>query len=273
MHLRLSGYGGTGVSREAVRKRSPIAPYLKAQRASRYEAGQVEDPVIGGRDASATQDKALDLTIKQGNKKFAHMRAFLTGVSCVGKTTIGAKLVALLGYSFFDLGDEIERFFGISFERLQNKFLTMHSYREEASKVLIHILTGADNEDSIIALPPSGLMGSFWRVVKKDKGTVIVLTDEPENILQRITFYDIDSRPIHKHLTEKEKKPESIIFALKTLLSVCQLPSYCRPLSRSTLPRYIGGIPPAKGYSDQLSQDPLKMFSLPDTWSSGQHHQ
>jgi shikimate kinase len=134
------------------------------------------------------------------------MRVFLTGVSCIGKTTIGAKLAALLGYSFSDLDEEIERLFGTSIERLQNRFLTMHSYREEASKVLIQIVTGANTEDSIIALPPSGLMGGFWRVVKKAKGTVIVLTDDPENILQRIIFYDIDSRPIHKHLTEKEKR-------------------------------------------------------------------
>ena len=78
------------------------------------------------------------------------MRVFLTGVSCVGKTTIGAKLAALLGYSFFDLDDEIERFFGTSIERLQNRFLTMHSYREEASKALIHILSQADSEYSVI---------------------------------------------------------------------------------------------------------------------------
>jgi shikimate kinase len=31
------------------------------------------------------------------------MRIFLTGVSCVGKTTIGAKLAGLLGIAFFDL--------------------------------------------------------------------------------------------------------------------------------------------------------------------------
>ena len=29
----------------------------------------------------------------------------------------------------------------------------------------------------------------------------------PENILKRITFYDIDSHPIEKQLTEKEKLP------------------------------------------------------------------
>lgn len=133
------------------------------------------------------------------------MRVFLTGVSCVGKTTIGARLAALLGHSFFDLGEEIERFFGTSIERLQNRFLTMHSYREEASKALKHIVT-ENAENSVIALPPSGLMGAYWRVIKKVRGTVIVLTDEPENILQRITFYDIDSRPINRHLTERDKR-------------------------------------------------------------------
>ena len=33
----------------------------------------------------------------------------------------------------------------------------------------------------------------------------IALQDTPNNILRRITFYDIDSRPIVKELTEAEK--------------------------------------------------------------------
>jgi shikimate kinase len=57
----------------------------------------------------------------------------------------------------------------------------------------------------VIALPPSGLMGSYLRVVKKAGGLTVVLIDKPENILNRITFYDIDSRPVEKQLTEKEK--------------------------------------------------------------------
>jgi len=134
------------------------------------------------------------------------MRIFLTGVSCVGKSTIGEKAAELLGYYFFDLDEEIEKFFGISIERLQNKFLTIHSYRDEAAKALVHILNRPESKDSVIALPPSGLMGGFWRVVKKTEGAIIVLTDKPENILGRITFYDIDSIPIKKKLTEKEKR-------------------------------------------------------------------
>lgn len=33
-----------------------------------------------------------------------------------------------------------------------------------------------------------------------------MITDKPENILDRIRFYDIESRPIEKKLTPKEKK-------------------------------------------------------------------
>jgi shikimate kinase len=134
------------------------------------------------------------------------MRIFITGVSCVGKTTIGSIVASRAGYCFFDLDEEIERFFGISVERLQKRFLTIHSFRNESAKALVHVLTHPDSRDCVIALPPSGLMGGYLRVLKKAGGTTVVLTDKPENILNRITFYDIDSRLIEKQLTEKEKR-------------------------------------------------------------------
>ena len=133
------------------------------------------------------------------------MRIFLTGVSCVGKTTIGKKLATLLCCSFFDLDAEIESFFSMPVERLQDKFLTMYSFRKETSKALKQLLNQEDSQDSVIVLPPSGLVDNYWRVVKQSKGTIVVLTDDAANILQRITFYDRDSKPIEKLLTEKEK--------------------------------------------------------------------
>ncbi|MCK4393760.1 hypothetical protein KAX17_12725 [Candidatus Bipolaricaulota bacterium] len=134
------------------------------------------------------------------------MRVFLIGVSCVGKTTIGVSLAELLGCQFFDLDKEIERFFGTSIKRLQDRFLTMHSFRNEAAKALVHLLNRPESRDCVIALPPSGLMGGYLRVVKKTGGITVVLNDKPENILERITFYDEDSRPIEKKLTAEEKR-------------------------------------------------------------------
>ena len=138
-------------------------------------------------------------------RKTLRMKIFLIGVNCIGTTTIGAKLAVLLDYPFFDLDEEIETFFGTSIERLQNQFLTIYSFRKEASKALKHLLSRRVSKDCVIALPPSGLMDNYWRIVKKVARTTVVLKDKPENILQRITFYDIDSRQIEKHLTKKEK--------------------------------------------------------------------
>jgi shikimate kinase len=111
----------------------------------------------------------------------------------------------LLGVKFFDLDHEIETFFGTSIERLQKMFRTIHSYRKEGARALVHLLNRPDSRDSVIALPPSGLMGGYLEVLKKSSGITVALNDKPENILARITFYDIDSKPIEKELTAHEK--------------------------------------------------------------------
>jgi shikimate kinase len=49
-------------------------------------------------------------------------------------------------------------------------------------------------------------MDSYWRVVKRARGTIVVVRDEPENILDRLVFYDIDSRPLDSQLTEEERR-------------------------------------------------------------------
>ena len=134
------------------------------------------------------------------------MRILLTGVGCVGKTTVGKILSELLDVPFFDLNEEIEDFFGISVEQLQSKFLTIHSYRDEAAKALVHLLKRPDSQHSVIALPPGGLMGGYLRAIKKSFGVTVALSDSPENILKRIVFYDIDSKLIEKCLTSSEKR-------------------------------------------------------------------
>ena len=50
------------------------------------------------------------------------------------------------------------------------------------------------------------MMGEYPRLIKKAGGIAVVLEDTPENILARITFYDADSRPIIKKLTEHEQR-------------------------------------------------------------------
>jgi hypothetical protein len=48
--------------------------------------------------------------------------------------------------------------------------------------------------------------GRLLEVVNETRdATIVVLRDTPENILKRITFYDIDSRPMQQNLTDREK--------------------------------------------------------------------
>lgn len=132
------------------------------------------------------------------------MRVNLVGVSCVGTTTIGRLLAGRLRLAFFDLDEEIERHFEISIERVQARFLTGYSYRKECAVVLQQIATA--NTDCVIALPLSGLRDAYLRVIKYIRAVTVVVHDTPENILDRISFYDIDSRPIDKHLTDEERR-------------------------------------------------------------------
>jgi len=133
------------------------------------------------------------------------MRVLLTGVSCVGKTTIGSKLAALLGVAFFDLDREVETYFQSSIAHLQRKYRTMNAYRGQASRVLKAILARPDAQDCVVALPPRGLMAPYWIVVKEARATVVVLKDDPASILKRIVFFDDESRPIHKELNAAER--------------------------------------------------------------------
>lgn len=132
------------------------------------------------------------------------MRVLLTGVSCVGKSTIGEILARRLGLPFFDFDVEVERHFDTSIERLRARFLTDYSYRVECSVVLKKIT--ADNPECVLALPPSGLRDAYLRVVRKLSCVTVVVEDTAENILERVRFYDIDSKPIDMRLTDEEKR-------------------------------------------------------------------
>ena len=89
------------------------------------------------------------------------MKIFLVGVACVGKTTIGRRLAARLGYSFYDLDEEVERFYSAPIERLQKRFATMEAFRKKSALVITYLASKKRAEDFLIALPPRGLMGPY----------------------------------------------------------------------------------------------------------------
>lgn len=62
-----------------------------------------------------------------------------------------------------------------------------------------------ESQQAVIALPPSGLMGGYLAVIKKTQGLTVALLDKPERILDRIVFYDVDSKLMDKRLTHEER--------------------------------------------------------------------
>ena len=134
------------------------------------------------------------------------MKILLTGVSCVGKSTIGKMFADKLGYKFFDFDYEIEKYFNHPISFLKREFLTEHSFRKKARVVLSNILE-ANEDNFIISMPPSGLMDSYWRIIKQDDSLVtVVLKDKAKNILQRISFYDDYSNPIEVEISKESEK-------------------------------------------------------------------
>jgi len=90
--------------------------------------------------------------------------------------------------------------------RFCSRYLSLYDFRLAASQVLKHVLSQDNSRNCVVALPPSGLLSGYWKVINETQGTtIVVLRDTPENILERITFYDIDSRPLQKSLTAREK--------------------------------------------------------------------
>lgn len=132
------------------------------------------------------------------------MRIFMSGVSCVGKTTVGPLLAEQLERSFFDMDREIERFHGMKIRPLRRKIPTMREYRVEAAKALVHLLAQKKSEEPVISMPPSGFMQAYWDVIKTQTCAKITLFDAPENILKRLIFFDEESNPKEKTLNKEQ---------------------------------------------------------------------
>jgi shikimate kinase len=136
------------------------------------------------------------------------MKIYIVGISCVGKTTIGSLLADNLNYPFYDLDEEVERYYQKPIEQIQNECYSISEYRQKASVVLDNLFTTEEN--SVIAGTTAGLKDSYFKIYQKHKKRKdlisIHIIDDPENVLNRLTFYDADSKLYEKVLDDKMRK-------------------------------------------------------------------
>jgi len=58
----------------------------------------------------------------------------------------------------------------------------------------------------VIAMPPGGLYQSYSAIINKHSDILtIALKDKAENILERLIFFDDESKPIYNVLSERNK--------------------------------------------------------------------
>ena len=119
----------------------------------------------------------------------AIMKILLFGMSCVGKTTTGKLLSEKLGWSFYDLDDEVKRRKGTTIEN----FVKSAPLRER-DKVRGEIIREILNEDEnlVLAVSPISYPESFSDALGADGIILIELWDTPYHIFQRLVFSDED---------------------------------------------------------------------------------
>jgi shikimate kinase len=79
-------------------------------------------------------------------------------------------------------------------------------------------------------------MTPYWKVVRSAHATTVVIRDRPENILDRIVFFDSDSRPIPRTpLSAGERR-----YYLREIQA--DISYYRSSYTRATLPVDIAGL-------------------------------
>lgn len=137
------------------------------------------------------------------------MRIILTGISCVGKSTIGKILAENIRYRFFDFDNEVEIYYNKPLARFKAEITGFHperEYQKTVAPLLAKILV--ENADNIvIAMPPSGLFTPYRHVLDKHHDVIkIVIHDDPQHILNRLVFTDDDSNPMESQVTDENRK-------------------------------------------------------------------
>lgn len=117
------------------------------------------------------------------------MKILLFGISNVGKTTIGTMLAKHLGYSFYDLDEEVKKEFKITLE----EFVHTENLRwrdQKRGQIIKKILK--QEENMVFAISPISYTNNFGKRITEDDILSIELIDTPANIFDRLVFSDKD---------------------------------------------------------------------------------
>ncbi len=116
------------------------------------------------------------------------MIIMIFGVSSVGKTSVGKKLAEIINFDFFDLDDEVKRFYKTTLEAFVNE--GFRSGRDEKRGVVLANIIENASKNKVIAVSPIYYSRNFTKFLKRRDVLAIELQDEPANIFERLVFSD-----------------------------------------------------------------------------------
>lgn len=139
-------------------------------------------------------------------------RIFLTGFMTSGKSTLGPILANVLGFSYYDLDDEIVKSEKSTVDEL---FETKgESYFREIETKILHEL--GSKERCVLSLGGGTIVNEKNLVYIKKNGVLVYLKSSPEAIYNRIKN-KLD-RPLFKDLVEQKSPREDFINRISEMM-------------------------------------------------------
>ena len=115
------------------------------------------------------------------------MKILIFGVSNVGKTTAGKLLAERLGFSFYDLDEEVKCRLHTTLEAFVNSG-NLKWRDQKRGEIIKEILLL--KEDAVLVISPISYPDSFKDEIISDDILLIELYDTPKNIFSRLVFSD-----------------------------------------------------------------------------------
>ncbi len=115
------------------------------------------------------------------------MKILLLGVSNVGKTTTGKLLAERIGFTFYDLDEEVKTRLGMTLEEFVHT--ANLRWRDQKRGSIIKRIIRLE-ENIVFAITPISYTDNFKTRIIADDILPIELYDTPENIFSRLVFSD-----------------------------------------------------------------------------------
>ncbi len=116
------------------------------------------------------------------------MIILLFGISNVGKTTVGKLLAERLNYQFYDMDEEIRKYYHTNNIGFINRYKNLENRDQRRAKLLKRLLKNKDH--IVVSITPISFFNDFYDIVFEDNVLSIELSDTVKNIFDRLVFTD-----------------------------------------------------------------------------------